>query len=216
MMPMIPKIIHQIWLGDKRIPKHIEQYMSEIRLSHPEYDYRFWTDGNIPEMPVRLKAIYDSLSHPAMKSDLLRIYVLYLYGGVYLDVDYKLLSHLDDLNCYDDKDAYVVYPLGSKIDNINNSILISSAGGGLISTLLKEIKTEGQWLGPHFYAAVIFKYLQLNSVCTDKEIVDGCAKCNLGYIEESKLNSEIVTHKFLASWYPDSEWKKKFETGDYD
>jgi hypothetical protein len=212
----IPKTIHQIWLGEKRIPKHIKEYMSEIRLSHRDYDYRLWTHVNVPEMPVELKAIYDSLDHPAMKSDLLRIYVLYLYGGVYLDVDYKLLTHLDDLNCFNEKDAYVVYPLGDKIDNINNSILISSAKGNLISELLKNIKTEKQWLGPHFYGSVVFKHLGLNNVCTDEEIIDACVKCNLGYIEEYKLNTEIITHKFMASWYPGSEWKEKFENNNYE
>lgn len=212
----IPKIIHQIWLGEKRKPKHIKEYMSEIRLSHRDYDYHLWSDGNVPEMPVELKAIYDSLDHPAMKSDLLRVYVLYLYGGVYLDVDYKLVTHLDDLNCYDDRDAYVVYPLGDKIDNINNSILISSANGKFISALLKEVKTEKQWLGPHFYGSVVFNYLGLNNVCTDKEIVNACIEYDLGYIEESKLNSEIITHKFMASWYPGSEWKEKFENNNYE
>lgn len=212
---MIPKNIHQIWLGDKRIPRHIIDYMSEIRLMHPTYEYYFWTDDNIPSLPSPLKEVFDSLEHPAMKSDLLRVYVLYLYGGVYLDVDYKLLTHLDNLECFDDGDAYLIYPESKEIDNINNSILISSAKGQFISYMLKRIKHEKQWLGPHFYAETLYGYLKMKNNSSYKQIIEKCDSNNIGHISEIKLNQEIITHKFMASWYPNSEWNKKFESNDY-
>ncbi len=55
---MIEKIIHQIWIGNKRIPKHIKEWMQEIKEKHPEFTYYFWTDDNLPEMPKELFDIY--------------------------------------------------------------------------------------------------------------------------------------------------------------
>lgn len=212
---MIPKIIHQIWLGDKRIPKHIIEYINEINETHKEYTYYFWTDANLPKMPNELAEVYDSLEHPAMKSDLLRVYVLYLYGGIYLDVDYKLISHLDKLNLAN-KDAYVVCHKAEEIDNINNSIYISAKNGGLINFMLKNITEKQQWLGPHWYAECLFKYLNLENNTSHIKIMDACVNNNMGFVDWDYLNENIVNHNFLASWYPNSEWNKKFETGNYD
>lgn len=213
---MIPKTIHQIWVGDNKIPRHIVDFMVEIKNVHKDYDYYLWTDGNLPKMPRKLKTIYNSLEHPAMKADLLRVYVLYLYGGIYLDADYKLISHLDALRCFNGKDAYIIYPKSHNIEDINNSILISSKNGSFISFMLKNIKTKKQWLGPHWYAECIFKYLNIESKTSYVKIIDGCVNNNIGFLDEQYVNGKVVQHEFLASWYPDSEWSKKFETGDYD
>lgn len=213
---MIPKNIHQIWLGEKRIPRHIVDFMVEIRKNHPDYKYFFWTDHNVPEMPERLRLVFDSLSHPAMKSDLLRVYVLSLYGGVYLDADYKLISHLDNLECFGDYDACVVCQNQKDIDNINNSILISSKNGSLIASMLRDIKNRCQWLGPHWYAESLFKFLGIDGRSTYDEIKERCIDKNIFVLDEGYVNDKVAKHNFLASWYPNSEWQKKFETEDYD
>ena len=41
----IPKIIHQIWLGDLPAPT---TWMQTVKNHHPDYDYRLWTDDNLP------------------------------------------------------------------------------------------------------------------------------------------------------------------------
>lgn len=213
---MIPKNIHQIWLGKKRIPKHIVDFMVEIKDKHRDYNYFFWTDENVPEMPRVLQEVYDSLEHPAMKSDLLRVYVLALYGGVYLDVDYKLITHLDNLNCYDNKDAYVIYQKHSQVEDFYCSVQISSKNGDFVKFMLDNINRKFMWLGPHWYAECIYKYVGLEKYCHYQSILDGCDNKNLGYIEWDYINENVVSHSFLASWYPESDWNKKFESNDYD
>lgn len=213
---MIPKNIHQIWLGKKRIPKHIKEYMDEIRDVHNDYEYFFWNDENLPKMSEKLKVIFDSLDHPAMKSDLLRVYVLFLYGGVYLDTDYKLISHLDNLECFNDSDAYIVCQESENIEDINNSILISSKKGDFIGFMLNDINSERQWLGPHWYAKCVYSYFDIKNKNSYKKIKEKCCDNNIGFLSERYVNEEVARHEFLASWYPNSEWQKKFETEDYD
>jgi len=212
----IPKKIHQIWVGDKRIPKHIKEFMAEIKDSHPEYEYFFWTDQNVPEMPRKLKSIYDSIVHPAQKADLLRVYVLYLYGGICLDADYKLLTHLDDLDCFDNRDAYIVYQKHQTVEDFYCSIQISGERSDFIKFMMSKIGYEGIWLGPHWYAECIYEYVGLNKYCNYQDILNRCESYNLGHIEWEHIDKNIVNHNFLASWYPNSEWKKKFDTDNYD
>lgn len=213
---MIPKIIHQIWLGNKRIPKHIIEFMSEIKDKHPDYEYYLWIDTNIPELPYELKEVFDSLNHSAQKADLLRVYVLYLYGGICLDVDYKLLTHLDNLNCYDTKDAYVVYQKHTSVEDLYCSVQISSKKGNFITFMLNKINKKGMWLGPHWYAQCVYEYVGLKKYCHYADILDKCPQYNLGYIDWNKINSNVIRHDFMASWYPNSEWKKKLESNDYE
>lgn len=212
----IPKNIHQIWLGDKKIPKHITEFMSEIKQKHPDYKYFFWTDENLPNMPETLKKVYDSLEHPAMKSDLLRVYVIYLYGGVYLDADYKLLSNLNDLECYDEKDAYIIYERKKEVEDFCNSAYIGNKNSKFFQYMLNKINQKHMWLGPHWYAECIYEYVGLQKYCNYKDILDKCKEYNLGYIDWHHIDMNIAKHDFMASWYPDSEWKIKFESGNYE
>lgn len=214
---MIDKKIHQIWLGDKRIPSHIKDYMDDIKNNHPNFEYTFWNDSNIPVLPSNLKKVFDSLEHPAMKSDLMRVYILKLHGGVYIDVDYKLVTNIDNLDCFSsDKDAFVIYPKIEKIEDINNSILISCKEGNLINHMISNITYEKQWLGPHWYADCLYSFFSLEKFKSYEDILIACDNNNIGYMDEHKLNKEIITHKFLASWYPGSKWKEKFDSGNYE
>lgn len=209
------KNIHQIWLGNKRIPKHIKEYMQEIEKEHKEYNYFFWNDSNIPDMPKILRSVFDSLDHPAMKSDLLRVYVLYLHGGIYLDVDYKLLANIDNLKL-DSKDDYIVYQRKSKVEDFNSCLYISNKKGKFVSYMLKTINEKKMWLGPHWYAKCIYDYLGLEKHCDYKDILKKCDENNIGYIDWDYFDSNIAKHTFMASWYPDSFWKKKFDEDSYE
>ena len=52
---MIEKNIHQIWVGDKRIPIHVKNYMDRVKNTHPEFNYYLWNDSNLPDLPQDLK-----------------------------------------------------------------------------------------------------------------------------------------------------------------
>ena len=34
------KIIHQIWVGDKRIPSHVKDYMARVKEVHKDFEFR--------------------------------------------------------------------------------------------------------------------------------------------------------------------------------
>jgi|GEM_PF-3448926 len=84
---MIPKIVHQIWLGglDRR-PARIVEAMTQVETVFRRlgYDYRLWTEADLPNL--RIERFADIRPYAAL-SDLMRYRLLTLYGGWYLDAD---------------------------------------------------------------------------------------------------------------------------------
>jgi mannosyltransferase OCH1-like enzyme len=87
----IPKTIIQTYVNNK-IPEPIYNNLNQILKNNPEYDYRLITDQEAVEI---MKAHFDQrtlnafqqLILGAAKGDFIRYIALYLYGGVYLDLD---------------------------------------------------------------------------------------------------------------------------------
>jgi mannosyltransferase OCH1-like enzyme len=89
---VIPRILHQIWLGDASLrPAELMQSWQE---KHPGWGYRLWTEANLP--PLVCQRQFDEMQELAGKADILRYELLYNFGGVYIDADSLCLAPLDD------------------------------------------------------------------------------------------------------------------------
>jgi mannosyltransferase OCH1-like enzyme len=83
---MIPKILHFIWLGSKKRPDKIIQTWIDY---HPGWTVKIWDDTSIKTLKIKhlkLFALFPSKRYN-QKSDLLRLEILYAFGGVYVDCD---------------------------------------------------------------------------------------------------------------------------------
>jgi mannosyltransferase OCH1-like enzyme len=88
---MIPKIIHQIWIGPKKRPDiWIDTFRLDYINKNPEYQYFLWNEDNIDSLfldfPI-YRIIYDIETTYCGKSDILRYLILYIHGGIYIDAD---------------------------------------------------------------------------------------------------------------------------------
>ena len=92
----IPKIIHQIWLGDA-IPNALYDMMDTIKKVNPGYDYKLWTDVEAEEFMFENKQLFNKLRNLGQKSDVLRYAILLKYGGIYLDTDFIGIKSFDEL-----------------------------------------------------------------------------------------------------------------------
>ena len=98
---VVPKIIHQIWIGEKQINTD-KIYKNLYLYNDPkEYKYIMYNDEQIYKFlsvyfPHLLKT-YNIINNYAHKSDLVRYCILYLYGGIYLDVDLEVKSGFNDI-----------------------------------------------------------------------------------------------------------------------
>lgn len=101
-MIMIPKIIHMIWIGDKKLSKHKKKNIRSYRKLNPDWKVKIWTNDNLPE--IINKYTYNKVSSWAAKADILRLEILYRYGGLYTDMDSRCLKPLyylvNNLTCF--------------------------------------------------------------------------------------------------------------------
>ncbi len=93
----IPKILHQIWIGPDPIPPACKVWMLGWKEMHPGWEYRLWTDENLPEMSANSLQVYHETPEYAGKADVLRYEIVKQFGGLYVDVDFECYKPVDSL-----------------------------------------------------------------------------------------------------------------------
>lgn len=93
---MIPRVIHQIWIGPDPLPEEHRGWIETWTRHHPQWEHRLWTEENLPEDPNRPE-ILERLRAPVERADILRLEILYRHGGVYVDTDVECLRPVDEL-----------------------------------------------------------------------------------------------------------------------
>lgn len=101
---MIPRILHRIWLDDP-MPAEFADYGEQLRALHPAgWEVREWRSScEVPRALLQTKDLWDRARDicPAdwkrFRSDLLRLELLWLQGGIYVDCDLAPLRPFDPL-----------------------------------------------------------------------------------------------------------------------
>ena len=90
---MIPKKIHYVWVGGNEKNNTIKQCMKTWGKHLEGYEVIEWNENNfdIDSHPF-VKAAYKAKKW-AYVSDYIRAYVIYKYGGIYLDTDILVLDN---------------------------------------------------------------------------------------------------------------------------
>jgi mannosyltransferase OCH1-like enzyme len=93
---MIPKIIHQLWIGPKGAPT---KFMDSWRDKHPEYEYIRWSESVIKERGLHLSCTdkINDMEEINGKADIIRWEILYHYGGIFLDADSICIEPLNEI-----------------------------------------------------------------------------------------------------------------------
>ena len=216
---MIENNIHQIWVGTSRIPTHIKEYMDKMRNRHQgKFNYFLWTDDNLPELPDNLKRIYDSYNEPAIRADLLRMYVVYKFGGFYLDADFDTLNGFtSDILPTDRWDGIIVYNGSYQLSALANSIFGFRKENPLLKFMLDNVVHKQQWIGPNWWSQTVSKYFNTN--IEQMTVEDFRRKLNESNLELGvwkDIEDNCFRHEPLSSWVHGSVWNKKLTSGDYD
>ncbi|HTH83008.1 MAG TPA: glycosyltransferase [Mucilaginibacter sp.] len=99
-MGTIPKIIHQTW-KDTNIPAHLSPLAETWKSNHPDWEYILWTDeaneSFIKKYHPDFLSVYQSLPHAIQRVDLVRYFILYEFGGVFIDLDFECLINISPL-----------------------------------------------------------------------------------------------------------------------
>ena len=94
---MIPKIIHYCWLSNDPIPADMKRYMDSWTLKLKDYQFIKWDFSRFPkESSIWVSEAFDSKKY-AFACDYIRLYAVYHFGGIYLDMDVEVLRSFDNL-----------------------------------------------------------------------------------------------------------------------
>ena len=93
----IPKIIHYCWFGDAPIPKETLDYIKTWKEKCPDYEFRKWDESNFDVYKYDYTKEAYSEKKWAFISDVCRLEKIYEFGGIYLDVNTKVLKNFDQL-----------------------------------------------------------------------------------------------------------------------
>jgi mannosyltransferase OCH1-like enzyme len=93
---VIPRVFHQIWLGLEALPETHARYQETWLAHHPGWELRMWTEANVPRDLRRPEGL-ERIRPPWERSDLLRLELIWRFGGVYVDTDMECLRPLEPL-----------------------------------------------------------------------------------------------------------------------
>ncbi|CAM4096938.1 glycosyltransferase family 32 protein [Bacillus manliponensis] len=93
----VPRIIHYCWFGGKEKPDIVKRCINSWERNLSGYEVKEWNEKNFDiNCNLYVKEAYEAKKF-AFVSDYVRVYVLYQYGGIYLDTDVEVFKSFDDM-----------------------------------------------------------------------------------------------------------------------
>ena len=139
----IPKIIHYCWMGGNKKPDDVKEYMKSWKKYLPEYEIVEWNESNFDiHYNQYVKEAYESKKW-AFVSDVVRLYALFEYGGIYLDADVEICKSLNRFLIHKAFSSFQL-PLENTSDLpfIPTGLMASEKGGQWVEELLSEYTTR--------------------------------------------------------------------------
>lgn len=97
---MIPKVIHYCWFGGNLLPESAKRCIESWKLYCPEYEIVEWNENNFDVNENQYcKEAYECKKW-AFVTDYVRLKILHLYGGIYMDTDVEVCKSFDNLLSY--------------------------------------------------------------------------------------------------------------------
>ncbi len=98
---MVPKVIHYCWFGGNEKPDIIKKCIQSWREKCPDYEIKEWNESNFDVTINRY--MYEAYQNKkwGFVPDYARAWIIYHYGGIYMDTDVELLDNMDSFLNYD-------------------------------------------------------------------------------------------------------------------
>ena len=149
---MIPKYIHIFWDDLKNIPFIVKKCIQNIKYKNPDFKVFLYSKKDIPFK------LYKN-TYAQYLSDIFRLYILYIKGGIYLDASTLCVNSLDCVFDFNDNrlQGYET-PWGGL--NMENSILSVAPYNKFVYYWLKECLLVNN-VGPKIYLKYYKKYINI-------------------------------------------------------
>jgi mannosyltransferase OCH1-like enzyme len=176
---IIPKIIHQIWIGPNKIPK---VWMDTITCFCNKYNYQYilWDDNVVNNFKLTNKKYYDIEKTFNGKSDILRYEILYNYGGIYIDADCIILKEdmFENLiNNFINSNYSIAFGYEKDNELITGSVIISTINSSFIKLCIDKVKKRNfnkpAWksVGPRLITKIYNNINDKSNICIYPSVV---------------------------------------------
>ena len=190
----------------------------------PGWTYILMTDTDnrqfVQEFFPGFLSTYDKLPYPIMRADAIRYMWLYIIGGVYADLDYKLQKDFTELFTEADSPYYLVQ--SGNIHMVTNSFMASKPGVEVwkealaLISLRSNPKHQPWWFfskhwkvmgttGPMMLQTVVDQ-TQVPYTALPSKLINPCTLCELEFGEicqNDKIARAYLTQLRGSSWHSD-------------
>ena len=190
--PIIPKIIHQVWVGGNELPAIYKFYQKTCKDLHPDWEYKLWTDKEVENWDFENKDLYNHTRNYAEKSDILRHQILKDFGGVYIDIDIRCTKPLDPLHYLYDAYFGLEFPLagwGKPI--IAPGIMASRAHHKIVTAILERIRQDWDDFDKSYDAGAM-GHLDYGRIFHSIGIMRSMKPVTDVFLEQTKLSDNVI------------------------
>ena len=93
---MIPKVIHYCWLSGDPVPAKLQAYMETWKEKLPDYQFVLWDLNRFDiHSSAWVQQAFNARKY-AFAADYIRLYAVYHYGGIYMDMDVDVVRPFPD------------------------------------------------------------------------------------------------------------------------
>lgn len=202
---MIPKIIHQVWIGPNAIPSSEQSFIDSWKRFHPDYDFILWTDSNIDKLDINdgcIQAMKKAGLRYACQADIVRYIAVNKLGGFYVDTDIECYKTIN--NIFPDKLDFI--GLRPHLGNwITNAFFASAANHPILNRCIDIIsknpnKGSINPFGPAFLTEQVLNYTSYDAKLPIDKINSHNLKIMDSSFWSSKNKDAYCRHYFRASW----------------
>jgi inositol phosphorylceramide mannosyltransferase catalytic subunit len=104
----IPKIIHRMWLDKNQddninFPAKYQEHIASFERHNPDFTTIFWNMRRVVQLfennsdISQYYVMWSKLPHHIQKCDIARYVILHVYGGLYIDLDFRCHKNLSPL-----------------------------------------------------------------------------------------------------------------------
>ena len=183
-----PKLIHRIFLVWKgRSPEIPEAWSENDRLCRektPDFKHIIWYDEMVlaflsDHYPWFLPT-YQAYSYDVMRVDAAKYFLLYHYGGIYLDLDERCVRDIKTLIDLIPQGYGMAFPQGNPA-GISNNVFMAKACHNFLNYVISRMSYDNQWYalpyitimfssGPWFLSFKYNEYLNMVQTTSDEPI----------------------------------------------
>lgn len=220
---MIPPRLLQTWKSKTDIPPHFSRWSASFRLQNPQFEFELWDDHDnrqfIHKQFPWFAGIYNAYPAEIYRVDAMRYFYLYLYGGIYADMDTECLKPLDDLTACN---GVVLARMGQDNDfahSIPNAIMASSPRCEFwLFVISLMIQLSKQKLRPEYCTGPVLLKMAVDRYLNQANQPDQAIRLNIQSISQRLTRQQMplpgVNEIHILPpdvWYP-VDWQNKAHT----